>query len=384
MSATITAGKLVERSLEVIQDGQASSGAFLASPTFEQYRFSWFRDGAFVAEAVDLHGRLDSSARFHAWAARIIAGAAEGMTRAIATALAGDEPDPGDYLDCRYAAGGGSGAGVGLHDEGWPTFQLDGPAIWLWSLVHHLQHGGTLTADVREVVPLTARYLAALWQTPCFDAWEEFGDRVHTSTVAAIAAGLEAAVVLEPTLARDRSLRAARSDIAARLTHGAGPYTKWEGSDEVDASLLWMVAPYGLLAPDDVRFAATLDAIESGLIRDGHGVHRYASDTFYGGGAWPVLTAAHGRTLLRRGAVGDRQRAAASLAWIESTADEDGLLPEQVADHALAPDRVAAWNDEWGPCAQPLLWSHAAYLCLRAELATGHEDGTSTVPAVPR
>ena len=113
------------------------------------------------------------------------------------------------------------------------------------------------------------------------------------------------------------------------------------------------------------RFAATLHRIEKELVTDGPGVHRYRSDTYYGGGAWPVLTSAYGRVLLRRGGPGDVERALQALHWIEAQADARGELPEQVADHALAPERVDEWRELWGESARPLLWSHAAYLSLR-------------------
>jgi GH15 family glucan-1,4-alpha-glucosidase len=101
------------------------------------------------------------------------------------------------------------------------------------------------------------------------------------------------------------------------------------------------------------------------------GVHRYRDDTYFGGGAWPLLTAALGRVLLRRDAPGDRARAERLLAWIEAQADADGALPEQVATRALHPDRVQEWVERWGPSARPLLWTHAAYLGFRAELLRG-------------
>ncbi len=47
---------------------------------------------------------------------------------------------------------------------------------------------------------LTAQYLAAVWQTPCYDCWEERGSDVHISTLAAIYAGLGVAHALIPTL----------------------------------------------------------------------------------------------------------------------------------------------------------------------------------------
>ena len=132
--------------------------------------------------------------------------------------------------------------------------------------------------------------------------------------------------------------------------------------------MLWMAAPYESVLATEPRFAATLGRIEREIVTAGPGVHRYASDTYYGGGAWPVLTSAYGRVLLRRDWPGDVERALQALRWIEAQADDRGQLPEQVADHALAPGRIDEWRELWGESARPLLWSHAAYLSLRREL----------------
>ena len=284
------------------------------------------------------------------------------MERAMAAARRGDDLSTDDYLHCRYDLDGS------VADIDWPTFQLDGPGIWLWALAHHERHGGELAEDLRRAARQTARYLAALWRTPCSDAWEEFHEHSHTSTLAAIKAGLDAAVTLEPGLADAAEVAAARASLAAWFSTGEGAFTKWPGSPDVDASLLWIAAPYELLPPDDPRLAATLSRIEGELISAAGGVHRYRADTYYGGGAWPVLTAAYGRVLLRRGAPGDIERAWEALRWIERQADAQGQLPEQVADHAFAPRRIDEWRQRWGESARPLLWSHATYLSLRTEL----------------
>ena len=355
---------LVAASLRVIAAGQSTNGAFVASPTFHQYRFAWLRDGAFIAEALDLVGELERSARFHAWVAGIVRRSADGLERAIDKARRGELPSTDEYLHCRYDLDGSRSEGA------WHTFQLDGPGIWLWSVAHHVRRGGRLDEGLRDAARLTARYLAALWSLPCADAWEEWPEQVHTSTLAAIRAGLDAAAAVVPELAGASEVAAARASIGARLAASSGRYTKWAGSGEVDASLLWMAAPYGLLAVAEPRFAATLARIEDELIDADGGLHRYATDTFYGGGAWPVLTSAYGRVLLRRRGPGDLERARDALHWIEAQADADGNLPEQVADRALAPRRIDEWRRRWGDSARPLLWSHAAYLALRHELET--------------
>jgi GH15 family glucan-1,4-alpha-glucosidase len=354
-------GDLAVRSLEVILAGQADGGAFVASPTFAQYRYAWLRDGSFIAEGLDLAGRLDASARFHDWVASVILGARAGVERSIAAGLSGRSPSPADYLHCRYEVDGSPGP------EDWPTFQLDGPGIWLWSLAHHVRSGGVPTREHLDAALLAARYVAALRDQPSYDAWEESPEHVHTSTLAALLAGLIAA---EEVLGASPhpGIATARAAIQARLRAAPGPFTKWRGNDAVDGSLLWLVAPYEVMRPDEPAFAATLRRIEAELVGPEGGLHRYAADTYYGGGEWLLLTAALGRVYLRRGGPGDRGRAERCLRWIEAQADADGRLPEQVGRHALHPDRIDEWRHAWGESACPLLWSHATYLALRAEL----------------
>ncbi len=357
-----SAGDLASDSLDIIAAGQARSGAFVAGPTFSQYGYSWFRDGAFIAEALDLVGAGERSARFHRWVARIVLSSVDGMERARAGARRGELPAKADYLHCRYTPDGATG------DGGWATFQLDGPGIWLWSLGVHVREGGRLDAELAEAAGQVSLYLADLWPIPCADAWEEFEDHVHTSTLAAIATGLRAAATMWPELGGDPSISRARQAIDERLSATVGGFTKWAGDPDVDASLLWLAAPYAYVSPVAPHFAATLERIESELITDEVAVHRYRADTYYGGGAWPMLSATYGRVLLRRDGPGDHARAARILAWIEAQADSSGRLPEQLAEYAQAPERVDPWRWKWGESARPLLWSHAAYLALLVEL----------------
>ncbi len=136
----------------------------------------------------------------------------------------------------------------------------------------------------------------------------------------------------------------------------------------MDGSLLWLIAPYELVPAAAAPASAALARIERELEDPDGGVHRYREDTYYGGGAWPMLTAALARARLRRGGPGDRAAALRGLSWIEAQADGDLDLPEQVAARALHPGRLGEWRQSWGESARPLLWSHAAYLVLRHEL----------------
>jgi GH15 family glucan-1,4-alpha-glucosidase len=100
-------------------------------------------------------------------------------------------------------------------------------------------------------------------------------------------------------------------------------------------------------------------------VRNGGGVHRYCTDTYFGGGEWPLLAALLGWYYTEAGRHTD---AIAQLRWVVAQATLDGDLPEQTSKNLLAPEYEQQWIDRWGPVATPLLWSHAMLLTLAGEL----------------
>lgn len=365
----LTRESLHHKSLMVILDHQQAGGGYLACPNMPDYQFSWFRDGAFIAYALTLDGsdrpiqhavgfaaQWDSAGKFHDWCARMINARAEALERTIARAASGKPLVIADTLNARYRDEGMEGPAE------WPEFQLDGPALWLWSLAKYVEicRVRPLPLAWEQAVDLVARYLMAIWRTPCYDCWEERGTDVHISTLAAIYAGLGAAQRLVPRL----KTGAIRAEIKAYiLTHGLTPHgelAKSVGVDMVDANLLLAALPDdGLLAPDDPLMARTLARIERELVAVGHGVHRHLEDTYYGGGAWVLL----GLWLAWHEArLGHADRARELIRWAESHADAEGNLPEQVNDAMLAPAYYPGWVQQRGEIANPLLWTHAKYL----------------------
>ncbi|MGH2534378.1 MAG: glycoside hydrolase family 15 protein [Thermomicrobiales bacterium] len=339
--------------IDLIRANQASNGAYVASPTFPTYRYSWFRDGTYIAYAMDLVGERASARRFYDWALGTVAARAEQTKQAIAAAAHGAPPSE-LLLHTRYTLDGSVG------EEEWPNFQLDGFGTLLWGASEHLAIGnGALPDAWRGPVELVARYLTALWRHPCYDCWEEFGDRIHTSTLAALYGGLCAASRLLDDDAPKQAAEAIRRFVLAECV-ADGRLCKSVGNAAVDANLVHVATPYRLLTPDDPIMRGTVDRIEADLRRDG-GVRRYADDSYYGGGEWVLLTAYLGWHYVDRG---EPERAAPLVAWIEGQADADGHLPEQVAVNLNHPHMLPVWNDQWGASACPLLWSHAAYLTL--------------------
>ena len=110
--------------------------------------------------------------------------------------------------------------------------------------------------------------------------------------------------------------------------------------------------------------AATAAAVEDELLLEG-GVRRFPGDTYFGGGAWPVLSGSLGWQHARTGNLAGAER---HRAWIAERFAPDGSLAEQFAGEERDPEAYRLWVGRWGLPAQDLLWSHAMYVLLCTEI----------------
>lgn len=371
---------LFRRSIEVIQNHQSSTGAYVASPNFPMYAFCWLRDGSFTAYAMDRVGQHESARSFFYWAARTIQRHGWKVKRILEMLKQGKQPREQDYLHTRYTLQGEE------TKNKWWNFQLDGYGTWLWALNEHWVKSGDedFIREMTESIDLPVNYLSALWNIPNYDCWEENPDSLHPYTLAAIYAGLRAAEKMTQELGLGKRAWA-ESNLPESIRrfivdHGVRdgvlvkkislPLEKETTPNDrepaVDASLVGVAIPYCLLSPEDPIVQTTIARIETDLHRPGGGVYRYRTDTYFGGGEWILLSAWLGWYYIQ---TGELEKANTLLKWIENQADEQGYLPEQVTAHLLIPDRYAEWESRWGPVAKPLLWSHAMYLILYQALA---------------
>ena len=369
---------LVRSSHELITALQTPEGAYPASPTFSAYAgYCWFRDGAFIADAVSAYGDEASATAFFDWCSRAIVDRRDQIEWIVDETSAGRPPAGDRMLPARFTFEGDEGV-----DEWW-DFQLDGYGTWLWALAAHVGRFGLDAERWRLAVQLTVDYLLVSWSRPCYDWWEEHSEAVHVSTLACVEAGLAAVAAAgivegEPVRSIDRVVDDIRELIAQRGVRD-GRLVKWLDDDAVDGSLAAAIAPLGVIDPSSELASRTLDAIERRLTVDG-GVHRYLGDTFYGGGQWALLSCFLGLGQL---AAGRPERAAELLAWAASTAGDTLEVPEQVDGHLIAPGMKQEWLDRWGTVASPLLWSHAMIIRLAVQLATDKGLSDFTQPEGP-
>lgn len=351
---TVPTIDLAEASHEVLLAGQAGTGAFVASPTFSQYGYSWLRDGAYCALALSATGEPESASRFHHWVARVLNARADRVESVIASLAHHRAVSEAEMLPTRYRLDGTEES----EDGDWPNFQLDGYGTWLFAL--HAAYGTQPPLDLAEAARLAARYLSATWHLPCYDYWEEHGERNHTSTLAALAAGLRAAA----RMLHDKDFDTAADDIVTFLAESCvadGAFVKGPEDPRVDASLISLATPFGLFDADDPRMRATIARIRSDLSSPSGGIRRYVGDEYYGGSPWVLLTAWLGWHDRLQGNTPAYHHA---VDWVEQAASPAGTLPEQLVSEPQLPEQLPVWEQRWGTVAEPLLWSHAKYLLL--------------------
>ena len=312
--------EVIKKSAAVILEYQHESGAYPASPTFAVYNYSWLRDGSFTADAMSRAGEIESAEKFFDWCSKVIIEQREAIYN-------------GAPLDARYAYDGTKPSGE------WASFQLDGYGTLLWVIKQHGERHNRSINQYSEMAELVQYYLVSHWNEPCFDWWEERMGR-HAASLACVYAGLNA--YGNPEAVQVKS--------ALRLD-----------DERTDSSLLACLL-FDAVTVDE--FAQTLKNIEATLVSKDGGVYRYADDTYYGGGEWPVLTALLGLCYVKLGRADDARQ---KLEWCASQMQDNGWIPEQSSIHARHPEHIEPWINKWGESANPLLWSQAMTVSLASE-----------------
>jgi GH15 family glucan-1,4-alpha-glucosidase len=187
------------------------------------------------------------------------------------------------------------------------------------------------------------------------------------ASLGSIAAGLKSCSTWEEisTDSRNNAGRVANEIQELIRTQGLfeGRLAKWIGGQGLDSSLLSLIAPFHLINGKDQITRLTIASVsqELGMF----GTFRHKEDGYFGGGRWPLLSCFLGLTLIESG---ENEKALEILNWVETLANENLELPEQLEGPLLFPEMRAEWIQSWGEPAVPLLWSHAMYLSLYASL----------------
>ena len=373
-----TLARLYVRSLLVIRTQVDKRGAIIASNDTDiletaraHYSYLWPRDGALVSLALDGAGQRETSRAFFEFCARVL---------------------PRDRAALMHKYGPDGTIGASWHPwvvdgEVEVPFQEDGTALVLYALWAHVQgseDAGFAARLWRDFGRPCADFLAdyrhpqTRLPLPSWDLWEERRG-CHVWTVASVIAALRAAG--EYARAQGDQAHAARYEAAADQTldafqihfwdEDAGRYARMvsvmgDGSVVKDmtvdssASALFL---FDVLAPQDARLAATMQAIGRALwVRAPvGGLARYERDYYFRvsedfglvpGNPWTICTLWLADWYCATATThADLRPALDLLEWAAQAAMPTGVLAEQVHPFTSAPLSVA-----------PLTWSHAQFM----------------------
>jgi len=364
---------LYKRSLLIARSQIDNGGAIIAANdsdvterATDHYSYLWTRDGAFVANALDLAGYSDVTRRFYDFCSKIL--------------------HPNGYFLQRYNADGTVASG--WHPAWNPTenapmvpIQEDETALVLWALWQHYDRYRDIEFAhrlYRKIVIPSADFMSEFRHAelklpkPSWNLWEDRRG-IHTFTCATVVAGLRAAAHFAELFAEDD--RAAKYDtVAGEIVDAMREHLysdqlgrflrslhfheddKYEPDGTVDASL-FATFYFGAFAAEDPLVVTTMNTIETHLSVPG-GVARFENDGYMrtsgevNGNAWFICTLwmaeyyiASART------ASDLEKPLTILRQIAGQARRSGVLSEQIAP--TTGEHVSV---------SPLTWSHSTYV----------------------
>jgi oligosaccharide amylase len=343
---TREAQEVYRRSIFVLKDCASANGAVIASPDprtlksgGDTYNYTWWRDGSYIAKAMDEVGLYETAHRFLKFAEKC-------------------QESEGYFLHRHFPDGT---VGSTWHQP--PFIQIDQTATVVSAVWHHFKRHGDLDEllDLWPLVKRAANFLETFVDErglplPSYDLWEE-KKAVNAYSVAAVIHGLERAERISEQLGKSRGRwrKASQTMRHAMLEHmwneKKGTFYKAIDpvDDTVDASTL-LTIKLGVLEPGDARADRLLQAVERRLwTKDVGGVARYEGDSYYGPeNPWIICTLWLAEAHL---AMGRPQRTHELLEWAAQTASPTGLLAEQLDAKTGEHTSVT-----------PLVWSHSTFL----------------------
>ena len=368
-----TVADLYKRSLLIVHTQIDRDGAILAANDHDvteratdHYSYLWTRDGAFVANALDLAGYSHLTRKFFDFCGKIVHKDGYFLQK---------------YNPDGTLASGWHAAWDIYRQEKLVPIQEDETALILWALWEHYDRYRDIEFAHRLYRKLTipcADFLESFRDPatglpkPSWNLWED-RNGIHTFTCATVVAGLKAAANFAVLFAEyetaERYSVAAEQVVTGMREHlysqelgrflrslqstGDG---RFDPDATVDASL-FAVFYLGCLPADDPMVITTMESIRTHLNVDG-GIARFQQDGYMRvsdkiiGNPWFICTLWMADYYIASArSEADLKRAMDTMEWVVERALPSGVLAEQIDPLTGAHVSVS-----------PLTWSHSTFI----------------------
>ncbi len=366
--------ELFKRSLLIVHSQMDNGGAILAANDWDvtlratdHYSYLWPRDGAFVAEALDLAGFSHLTRKFFDLCGKIV--------------------HPNGYFLQKYNADGTVASGWHAAWDRWSgkpqvPIQEDETALVLWSLWEHYDRYRDIEFAHRLYTKMTipcADFMADFIHpelglpAPSWNLWEDRRG-IHTFSCASVVAGLRAAANFAELFAEhDRAVlyRGRADSIVAAMerylfSEQHGRYLRslqFNGDDDFEPEATVDASLFGLFYFDcfpvtDPKVEGTMRAIEDKLSVSSGGTARFENDGYMRvserepGNAWFICTLWLAEYYIARATTASELKKALDIIdWVVQKSLPSGVLAEQADPITGGPVSVA-----------PLTWSHSTFV----------------------
>ncbi len=261
------------------------------------YRYCWIRDASLSAGALVRLGSIEEAMEFLDWLLRVIETSEVGPERlAPLYTVNGQSLPPEATIEELSGYAGSRPVRVGNAADHQVQLDVFGPVL---DLIHQLgEVDAPLSAKHWRLVEDLVNAVEQRWVEPDQGIWEvRSAPRHHTNSKVMCWVTVDRAIrIASDVFGRERPEWETLRDQIKKdvLTNGwddeAGSFTTAYDGTDLDASVL-AVGLFGMIAPDDPRFASTVAAVEAWL-REGPFLYRYTHDDGLPGeeGAFNLMT----------------------------------------------------------------------------------------------
>ena len=316
-----------------------------------RYNYCWPRDAVFITESLDILGMKEEAEKFY-------------------KIFCKNTQSPNGMWEQRFYVDGSLAPSWG--------YQIDETASVVYGVYKHYQHTKnkkflkeTLTM-CEKAIKYLKKYTEDIVEEKnkmhvSYDLWE-MCEGTHLYSLAAIYAAFETMEKIydkiyddyEENRIKQEKIRKERKEyqelklkiknyIAEKLyDKERKTYIRNTQDKKLDISIIGAVTPFKLYTPKEKKITNTIENIDLSLRTYTGGYKRFEEDNYMNGNPWTIATLWMAEYHIQKG---ERNKAIEELNYVVKSANQHGLLPEQVNNEKMEP----AWVIGLG-------WAHAMFI----------------------